>query len=108
MDENESRPAAADCYAVYVLDDRSRRVWEHLETFPSRRDAALTAAVVAQHEGVAATRVVAFPAGVPIPRWLDATLGDGAVPAPASDGAAAPASLGDGRRGGWYRASDWR
>jgi hypothetical protein len=108
MDELEPRPAAADRYAVYVLDGRSRRVWEHLETLPSRRDAALTAAVVAQHEEAAATRVVPFPAGVPVPRSLDATLGDGAVPAPAPDESAAPASVSEARRGGWYRASDWR
>jgi hypothetical protein len=108
MDELEPRPAAADRYAVYVLDARSRGVWEHLETLPSRGDAELTAAVAGQHEGAAATRIVAFPAGVRAPCLLDATLGDGAVPAPAPDGAAAPASVSETRRGGWYRAPDWR
>jgi hypothetical protein len=106
----ESRPAAADRYAVYVLDARSRRVWEHLETLNTATDAALTAAVVVQHEGAAATRIVTFPAGVRAPRLLDATLGDGAPPVAKADPEAGPAAppVAEARAGGWYRAPDWR
>jgi hypothetical protein len=95
---------------VYVLDARSRRVWEHLETLTTATDAALTAAVVAQHEAAAATRIVAFPAGHRAPRLLDATLGDGAPPGAEADPAADPAAspVAETRPDGWYRAPDWR
>ena len=109
---DESRPA--DRYAVYVLDARTRRVWEHLETLTTAADATLTAAVVAQHEETAATRIVTFPAGVRAPRLLDATLGDGAPPVAEADPAAAPEAhpavspVVEAHAGGWYRAPDWR
>jgi GntR family transcriptional regulator, gluconate operon transcriptional repressor len=93
---------------VYVLDARARRVWEHLETLPSRDDSALTAAVAAQHEGAAATRIVSFPTGVRAPHLLDATQRDGAAPAVAQDESPAAAPVAETHPGGWYRAPDWR
>ena len=66
--------------------------------------------MVAQHEDSAATRIVAFPAGVRTPRLLDATLGDGVAPAAAPEPDVTPADPqgAEERPGGWYRAPDWR
>jgi hypothetical protein len=106
---DEPLPVVADRYAVYVLDAGARRVWEHLETLPTRGAAELTAAVVGQHEGAAGARIVAFPAGVSAPRLLDATLGNGSALVGDPDSEASPeSSVAETREGGWYRASDWR
>src|SRR5215207_6647276 len=68
--------ARRDRHALYLLDARNPAVWELLVAYPTRAEADANAAVVAQDEGVRATRVLAFASGGPGTRFFDSTTGD--------------------------------